>query len=533
MAVPTIRSGPQTSVTYNVNNSIPGGSGKTLNAQYEATYPNSNFVIFSQGFNSAMVQITNASAGVVGANLSRTMGNDAIKGPDHVSIFGNCVYPITAAAGSMSIYAGNTNQGGYWHFFNRDTYNGGWRQMIADPTALPSSSLNGGAGTALPAGGSVTEIKAYFDSSNGNQDMFEAFGCSIAWCGRDIVIDGGTSLDPIDFQGVSDADRAQTRTTAAPLRGNFFGHVISKGSIVTLNGPVTFGSTTANAYFVAKGVTCQFEDIPVNVKFFRFDIQYGTIIFGEPNTTLAPDPVVISGSASRRWALDSATVTPTEFSIYSGQLKFGRSWFLGSTTKFVECTVSDVDSITINALTNLNGSTFSQAYIHAAFLPSTLYFKDVVIRDVQSGSYGLTITGTYAGDTLTLDGVQFTHNFAGSDINFAHSGTINLVLANGAATPDYTITGGGTVNFIQGNTKTITGLPSGAEARVLRGAYTMPAGYEDNIVDGDFVFSYTPDDRPVTIRMTLAGYIIEPIEIVLDNIDQSIPATVKPDPSYI
>lgn len=155
---------------------------------------------------------------------------------------------------------------------------------------------------------------------------------------------------------------------------------------------------------------------------------------------------------------------------------------------------------------------------------------------VSSGTgYALEITGT--ATSLTLTGNNFT-GYASSNgstgneavyVNIA-SGTVTINITGGGNTPSYR-TAGATVIVNNSKSKTFTGLPSGTEVRVRRGSKTLAT--DGNVTTGTYVYSYTPDDKPVTVQFTLPGFVFEDLTLTLDSTDQTLPITSSTDPSYL
>jgi hypothetical protein len=79
---------------------------------------------------------------------------------------------------------------------------------------------------------------------------------------------------------------------------------------------------------------------------------------------------------------------------------------------------------------------------------------------------------------------------------------------------------------------TVTNIPSGAEIRFRQGSYTL--NYGSNITSGSYTYTFDyVQDSPVTIVVTLAGYVIDPLSATLSLSNQSIPLVYTPDPSYV
>jgi hypothetical protein len=147
--------------------------------------------------------------------------------------------------------------------------------------------------------------------------------------------------------------------------------------------------------------------------------------------------------------------------------------------------------------------------------------------------YAIEITGTAASLTLTnvgFTGYAGTNGSTGNEAVFVNiaSGTVTINISGGS-TPTYR-TAGATVVVVSSATKTFTGLPVGTEVRVRRGSKTL--AIDGNVTTGTYIYSYTPDDKPVTVQFTLPGTVFEDIVVTLNATNQELPVTSAPDPSY-
>lgn len=152
-----------------------------------------------------------------------------------------------------------------------------------------------------------------------------------------------------------------------------------------------------------------------------------------------------------------------------------------------------------------------------------------------SGGTGHAIEVTGAAASFGLADVSFagyagTNGSTGNEAVFVNiaSGAVTINV-NGGSTPTYR-TAGASVIVVSSATKTFTGLPVGTEVRVRRGSKTLAT--DADVTTGTYIFSYTPDDRPVTVQFTLPGLVFEDIVVVLNSTDQELPVISAPDPSY-
>lgn len=114
------------------------------------------------------------------------------------------------------------------------------------------------------------------------------------------------------------------------------------------------------------------------------------------------------------------------------------------------------------------------------------------------------------------------------------SGTLTVNATNGTniSLSGCTANTGGTIVVSNPKYKIFTGLPTNTEVRVRQGSETL--AHNQNVTSGSYTFNYSPSgDAPAVAQFTLPGYIIESINILLDSTDQTLPVTVKNDPSYL
>ena len=160
---------------------------------------------------------------------------------------------------------------------------------------------------------------------------------------------------------------------------------------------------------------------------------------------------------------------------------------------------------------------------------------------------GYTFNSSGTGHAVDLGTISTTHTVGWSNIDTGHTAassgnetivvsvdsgiTLTVAVADGASTPSIYNTGLGTVLVVNTKAKTFTGLPENTEVRIRLGSHTL--AHVQNVTGGFYTFNYSPDaSRPAIAQFTLPGYLINSIDILLDSIDQTLPVTVKPDPSY-
>ena len=447
MAVPVIRVAPPTS-TSGMQNTIGGeniGAGPA------------NFLRFTSAIGGYIFQTTGPSHSGVGLSQSVSIANDVKRGPHHASAICMTVYPL-AGGNAWSFFMGATSR--RWYLGTSADYKAGWQQAIVDPTSPPD------VGTAYSIGNNTTNMGMMFDATAGGEDMFEAFASAISWVGKHIEVDGGTSGDPIDLAGISLTDRVVSpRTTAAPFKGNYYGHAVDLGSNnIRLGGPILIGHAngTTVTYFKDTSLSISCAAFPVNDKWFYLESQGNTtMIFGD---SAVPTPGTIAGTATKKLRLDTATDEPAGgFQSWYRTWINGRAWEIGSNSEFHNGGLNNVSDVAMHASAQMLEMVILQTRLDYAAPPGTGRLTGCTFGDPTT--YCLTVS-THAA-TMYIDyDFAASAKGAGKAIQFTHpSGDIALSFAPGISltAADITVSGGGTVSIpASGSALTIDGIISGA-----------------------------------------------------------------------
>jgi hypothetical protein len=491
--IPVIRSGPVASIsaqsfdsaTTPVDDSLSlAGSEKNGLAGAGAS-----FLVFSTGFTSNADQFTSAGSIIAGNVLSVAMSDDTDKGPFHCSAISQVVGPLGAAVSAVSLYFEDGTNGGYRDFRAGADYPGGYLQCIG----CPSDTVDNGAALSVTA--TLTHAGLYMLATVGGESMFESFATAISWCGREIQVDGGivTAGSEIDFNSISLRDRLTTRSTTAPITGQFYGHVTAEAGIISLRGPIQLGDdgSTNNTYFLDTNTFCLWADNPVNTKFYRIDITKNgassttTVIWGD-STTPAPVTIDVAGTVLR-WVLFTAGTTaqePTEFSVYGCTLKRGRAWELGSTSTLDGGVLQDITDITMDVDAEILNMQMIDVKLIYGLPPVTGQLTGSIFN--SPSTFCMTISTQTANMTVDYE-FDSTCRGAGEAIEFTHaSGNILITASAGyyqLVAAYVTVTGSGTVSFPAGTpvtTEVKTVDSAGANVASVRviveatGASTLP-----------------------------------------------------------
>lgn len=436
----------------------------------------------------------------------------------HVGIWAVVLQPgqVTTLQFCFSDSATNC-QSGNWdgHDYAGSNYpaKGGWQRVWIDL----SRTRDAGSGTLVKTG--VQNFGCEFTIGNVGGNANNCHLDRMDYSSTGLRINGGSGGTPTNFQDAIDDDTI-----------NSYGVIDSD----FINGPVEIGG--AATVFIDTNFAFKAGSQPLaSATWQEVRIINNTVgmIIVLGSYFLQRIQIVVTGTSSSidlgtGTLLDAGIMTWNSNITFKGSLvssdtlTWGQSVLNGTT--FDKSTGSSSallcdENIDLDGL--LDDCVFISNSNHAMELGATTPIT-INIRDQKYTDYNGATGSNLIANSGPTDAVIYNNSGKEITINVLGVGD-NISVRNGI---------GATTIVVAGTkTKTITGLPVGCEARVLRGSFTL--GYEDNILDGDFVHTYTADNRLALMRFTLGGSIIENIEVVLDSNDQTIPATVRPDPSYI
>lgn len=481
MAVPVIRVAPP-----NVR-ATDGGYSSAISGEVIGAGA-ASFLLYTSAIGGYIFQTAAAAHCAVGTTQNVTLTNDTVRGPDHASMVAMTVYPLQNTGFPWTM--GVNGSGNRWNWGTSVDYKAGWRQGILDPTSTPE------VGSARAIGQGTTNVFMAFNATQGGESMFEAYASACSWVGKHLEIDGGTSGDPITFAGVSAEDTvAGTRTTIAPFRGNYYGHVVDiGGGNIEMRGPIIIGHSngTTVTYFkdLSLAIACNSFN-RVNDKWYYIETQGNTTVFFGDSAT--PIPGTIAGTSTKKLRLDTATSEPAGgFQSWYRTWINGRSWTLGSNTQFHNGGLTSIDSVAMNAGTQILSCNIIQTRLDYTAPPIAGKLTGSIFSNPVD--YCMTVSTQVA--TMNID-YEFDSSCrgAGKAINFTHtSGNIEIVAAAGYYQPvlaDVTVSGAGTVSFPAGTPVTIT-----AKAVTETGAPIQNALVLLKASDGTGPF---PFDETVTI----------------------------------
>lgn len=224
--------------------------------------------------------------------------------------------------------------------------------------------------------------------------------------------------------------------------------------------------------------------------------------------------------------------------------RFHASHSAGAVTEFDGATVVGA-SVTLRSVLDLEGVAFidcpsfalNGAALDACRFQGTTVTTDNPATIINSAfisdevRYGIEITapGTYSFTGLTFTGFGADGTTTAAVYNNS-GGAVTINVTDGD-TPTVKNGSGASTTVNNSSQVTFTGLPSGTEVRVRQGSYTL--AHNQDVTAGFYTYSYSVSGKPATAQFTLPGYVFDPIEVVLDSTNKTLPVTYSPDPSYV
>lgn len=326
----------------------------------------------------------------------------------------------TMANGGIRLFAQDTsNNIGYWYLSGRDTYDGGWILLQVDmdkafdnvPGTAPNMASINRVGFALLLTGSPR------NATNTWYDYLVR--------GNGMTITGGTSGDPINWDGIASVDAL-----------NGYGAVRKVNGVYFVNTDITIGGAVTT-YFEDTNQLVVFEDMPVNANLYKLEPQgAGTTTFNLTNS------VIKSASQSYRFdlLLDNANLNAISFS--------GNSVVNADLVRFkagqsvTGCVFQNCNQITPSTATFTGNTVAGYAGTDGALL----WPGGTSVNGCTFSSNSRAIEVTQAVNQ-TYDALLFSGNTFDTHLN--NGGTsINISKNNGANPVTYTATGGGVVSYV-------------------------------------------------------------------------------------
>ena len=378
----------------------------------------------------------------------------------------------TKANGGIRLFAQDTGGAiGYWYLGGIDTYDGGWVLLQVD-------------------------MDAAFDSGSANRTIINRVGFTLnltgaprnatnTWFdylvrGNGLTITGGTSGDPINWDGVALQDAA-----------NGYGAVRKVNGVYFVNTNLNIGGATTT-FFEDSNQIVVFEDQPVDPDLYKLEpLGTGTTTFNLTNS------VIKSASTNSRFdlLLNNANLNALTFT--------GNTVVNADATRFKSgqsvtgCVFQGCNQIqTGGAGFTDNTVRGSLDTLGALLWPDGSSVQDCAFTD-NNRAIQINTTGT-----KDFIGITFSSNTF--DINNTSGSAVTVNVSGGGTASGVTSTGSA-VTVQASATLTLTGIVDGSEVRLYAaGTQTELYGLETKTAGVDPAYSYTSP---------------QPVDIVVHNVD--------------
>lgn len=398
-----------------------------------------------------------------------------------------------------------------WDCNGTDTHKGSiWTQYAINPAIGSPDDTIGSPASPYNTFGMAISATA---QARGNPNAVNA----IRYGRCEVVYTEGDTTTPSTFDGWASID---------DLVANKYGLTKYVEGGLKQQGLHSFGTAATAVYFEDTSVKIVIEDtINTTSAFNKYEVVNASSVLKWTDVSIT---ALGTNSKGHFVATDNATIekkacsfTGMDYFTYQSNSSItditkytGCGVITQNDATFTDCVFSSCAPMVVDNLGAVTGCSYiSSGTGHGLNLGT--------ISSTQSVSWGNTDTG-------------YTDASSGNEtilVNVDSGVTLTISVGDGASTPSVYNTGLGTVVISNTKSKTFTGIPENAEIRVRQGSYTL--AHQQDVTGGSYQFNYSPDgSKPATVQFSLSGYIIDSIDILLDSVNQTLPVTSKPDPSY-
>lgn len=394
--------------------------------------------IFLQGSNS--VDFTTSQTNTV-AGYNGTIPNSGDLSGQHIRIwYTSITFPNmdSEVNHGMVFYASDGTNTSYWEIAGKDTYQGGWINVLVYIDSTPDSTSGTAASTTA-----ITELGIRHRSgTGGTSDTYLTRPKNLinVWVDYFRFGDGVTAYGTA--WGIDDVYLADNTSGVA------YGIVGFKDKPYFIYGDMTFGRTTEQTTYTDSGVQIVFADANVNPGTYGINFIGDTAV----SSTFSLTGSVISTALEPFYLnFDDTNIASLTFTGNTVQ-GASTSHFLASSTLatvtgnvFDTCGIvypqgSKFENITITntSVTGTDGS------VYLTDATTVTNMKNITFSN-YTGKYAVHIPASVTG-SITLDNWLF--DGSGTDVYWAGtSGTLTVNLTNGSDATT-SATGGGTVSFV-------------------------------------------------------------------------------------
>ena len=365
----------------------------------------------------------------------------------------------TKANGGIRLFAQDTGGAiGYWYLGGIDTYDGGWVLLQVD-------------------------MDRAFDSGSANRTIINRTGFTLnltgaprnavnTWWdylvrGNGMTITGGTSGDPITWDGIAAVDAANGYGAVRKVNGVFF-----------VNTNLTFGGASSTVLDDTNQIIV-FEDQPVDADLYKIEA------LGTADTQFKlTNSVIKSASASTRFdlLLDNAQLNTLEFT--------GNTVVNADATRF-----KSGQSVTGSVFQGCNQIQTGGASFTDNIVRNSLDANGALLWPDGTSTQNCTFTDNnraiQINTTGTKDFIGITFSGNTTDINNTSGSAVTVNVSGGGTASGVTSTGSA-VTVQASATLTLTGVVDGSEVRIYaHNTTTELYGLESKAAGVDPAYSYT------------------------------------------
>jgi hypothetical protein len=228
----------------------------------------------------------------------------------------------TKDLGGCKMTLSDGTNSGVWKVLGSDTYQGGWRLILQDPSKTPDAGV-------VPNLTAITSFRLDFTWLTSPRNVDNTW-IDYLVAGNGYRVLGGTSGDPVTWDSIAAVDAASGYGIVQRINGIYF-----------VNGQLTFGHPNTGLYFYDRGETVVFLQEPVNSGLYRIDVRGGkesttSFILGDSSNTgddmLGYNGCSITTAGGVEWTFDASSTGIDVLKLYGCNFSNMSGMFIGSET---------------------------------------------------------------------------------------------------------------------------------------------------------------------------------------------------------
>jgi hypothetical protein len=392
---------------------------------------------------------------------------------------------------------------GYWYLAGRDTYDGGWILLQVDMDAA-FDATGGTAPTRTNINRTGFTLNLTGAPRNATNTWFDYLVR-----GNGLTITGGTSGDPITWDGIATVDAANGYGAVRKVNGVFF-----------VNTNLTFGGATSTVLDDTNQIVV-FEDQPVDPDLYKIE------------------PL---GTADTQFKLTNSVIksasTNTRFDLLLNNAQLNTLSFTGNTVVNADATrFKSGQTVTGSVFQGCNqiqtgGASFTDNIVRnsldangALLWPDGTSTQNCTFTD-NNRAIQINTTGTKDFVGIVFDGNTF-------DINNTSGSAVTVNVSGGGTASGVTSTGSA-VTVQSAATLTLTGVVDGSEVRIYaHNTTTELYGLESKAAGVDPAYSYTSAQAVDIVVHNVDYNYFRLVNFSLPSSDSSLPIAQVFDRNYL